>query len=162
MTVQYKRMVERGLWGVVVVLALAVIGLFAFRYFHSEDELPIVTAAPPACDVQAGACTLVLEGVGAVTLTIAPRPIPLVEPLSLQVETAVPGVRKAEIDFSGVDMNMGYNRFPLKSVGEGRYEGDGMLPVCVRSRMTWEAKVMLATDRVMYVAPFRFDTTARR
>jgi hypothetical protein len=153
---------ERWLWGGVGLLALAVVGLFAYKYLPSQDELPEILATLPACDVQQGACTAVIEGIGPVTLTIAPRPIPLVEPLSFKVEAAIPGVRAAEIDFSGVDMNMGYNRFHLKTVAEGRYEGEGMLPVCVRSRMSWEAKVLLATDSVVYVAPFRFDTISRR
>lgn len=153
---------ERWLWGAVGLLALAVVGLFSYRYLQSQDELPVVSAELSSCDLQQGPCSAVIQGVGAVTLTIAPRPIPLVEPLDLKVETAVPGVREADVDFSGVDMNMGYNRFRLKTADAGRYEGTGMLPVCVRSRMTWEAKVMLATDSVMYVVPFRFDTVARR
>lgn len=152
---------ERWLWALVGLMALLVVGLFTYRY-QSQEELPMVSAALSSCDVQKGACTTLIEGVGPVTLTIAPRPIPLVEPLTLQVETPLAGVRTAEVDFSGVDMNMGYNRFHLKAVADGRYEGEGMLPVCVRSRMTWEAKVMLATDSVMYVAPFRFDTVSRQ
>jgi hypothetical protein len=153
---------ERWLWGAVGLLALAVVGLFSYRYLQSQDELPMVSAELSSCDLQQGPCSAVIQGVGAVTLTIAPRPIPLVEPLELKVETAVAGVREVDVDFSGVDMNMGYNRFRLKAADAGRHEGAGMLPVCVRNRMTWEAKVMLATDSVMYVVPFRFDTVARR
>lgn len=151
---------ERWLWALVGLMALLVVGLFAYRY-QSHEELPVVSAALSSCDVQQGPCTTLIEGGGPVTLTIAPRPIPLVEPLSLQVETPLAGIRTVEVDFSGVDMNMGYNRFRLKAVADGRYEGEGMLPVCVRSRMTWEAKVMLAMDGVTYVAPFRFDTVSR-
>lgn len=153
---------ERWLWGAVGLLALAVVGLFSYRYLQSQDVLPVVSAELSSCDLQQGPCSTVIEGVGAVTLVIAPRPIPLVEPLTLKVEVAIPDVRAIDVDFSGVDMNMGYNRFRLKATETGRYEGAGMLPVCVRSRMTWEAKIMLATERVMYVVPFRFDTVARR
>ncbi len=153
---------ERWLWVAVGVLVLAVVGLFSFKYLQSRDELPIVTAAIPSCDLQQGSCTAVIDGVGSVTLNIAPRPIPLVEPLVITVEATVSGVRSAEVDFSGVDMNMGYNRFRLKAVADGRYEGDGMLPVCVRNRMTWEGKVILVTESMQYVAPFRFDTISRR
>lgn len=153
---------ERWLWGAVALLAVAVGGLFAYKYLLPQNDLPVVTAVAPSCDVQLGVCTAVIDNVGTVTLTIAPRPIPLVEPLSFQVSTNIPGVRRAEIDFSGVDMNMGYNRFLLNAVAEGGYAGEGMLPVCVRNRMTWEAKVMLSTDSVTYVAPFRFDTVSRR
>jgi len=153
---------ERWLWGVVGLLAVVVAGLFAYKYLVPQHELPVVSASLPSCDVQQGPCTVSIDNVGSVTLTIAPRPIPLVEPLSFTIESAIPGVQVAEIDFSGVDMNMGYNRFRLNAVAADRYEGEGMLPVCVRNRMTWEAKVMLSTDSVTYVAPFRFDTVSRR
>lgn len=153
---------ERWLWGAVALLAVAVGGLFAYKYLLPQNDLPMVSAALPSCDVQQGACTAVIDNVGTITLLIAPRPIPLVEPLNFQVTADIPGVRQAEIDFSGVDMNMGYNRYRLNAVGQGRYEGEGMLPVCVRNRMTWEAKIMLSTGNITYVAPFRFDTISRR
>lgn len=153
---------ERWLWGGVGLLALAVAGLFAYKYWQPQAEQTVVSAALSSCDLQQGTCFTVIEGLGAVTLTIAPRPIPLVEPLTIKVETKIPTVRKLDVDFSGVDMNMGYNRFSLKPVSDGLYEGTGMLPVCVRNRMIWEAKVMLTMDDVVYVAPFRFATTSRR
>lgn len=153
---------ERWLWGGVGLLALAVASLFVYKYWPQEAELPVVSAALSSCDVQQGPCSAVIEGLGTVTLTIAPRPVPLVEPLTIKVETKIPAVRQLDVDFSGVDMNMGYNRFNLKPIANGLYEGTGMLPVCVRNRMTWEAKVMLTMGDVVYVAPFRFDTTARR
>lgn len=153
---------ERWLWGAVGLLALAVVGLFAYKYWQPQTDLPVVSAALSSCDVQQGPCSAVIEGVGTVTLTIAPRPIPLVEPLTIKVETKLPAIRKVDVDFSGVDMNMGYNRFTLKPVADALYEGAGMLPVCVRNRMIWEAKVMLTMNDVVYVAPFRFDTISRR
>jgi hypothetical protein len=35
-----------------------------------------------------------------------------------------------------------------------------MLPVCVRDRMTWEARVLLTTPRGLIDAPFRFTTAS--
>jgi hypothetical protein len=153
---------ERWLWGAAAGLAVVVAALFVFRMQQSDTQLPVVTAAIPPCDLQQGPCSVVIEGLGPVTLTIAPRPIPLVEPLAFSVDAGLPDVRSVAVDFSGVDMNMGYNRFVLPAAGSNRYEGEGMLPVCVRNRMTWEAKVMIETTNLMYVVPFRFDTVARR
>jgi hypothetical protein len=65
---------------------------------------------------------------------------------------------RVEVDFAGVDMNMGFNRVALKPVGQGTFAGTGMLPVCVRARMTWEARVLLHTDAGLLAASFRFDT----
>jgi hypothetical protein len=36
-----------------------------------------------------------------------------------------------------------------------------MLPVCVRERMTWEARVLLHLPDGTLAAPFRFETTRR-
>jgi hypothetical protein len=33
-----------------------------------------------------------------------------------------------------------------------------MLPVCVRDRMTWEARVLLQFPQRLLAAPFRFET----
>ena len=41
---------------------------------------------------------------------------------------------------------------------EGRYSADGILPVCVRNAMEWEAKVLVRTDEGLVAAPFRFIT----
>jgi hypothetical protein len=62
------------------------------------------------------------------------------------------------VDISGVDMNMGFNRATLTRTGPGEFSGPAMLPVCVRARMTWEAKVLLHTDAGLMAAPYRFDT----
>jgi hypothetical protein len=55
-------------------------------------------------------------------------------------------------------MNMGFNRVAMQPVESGNYFGAAMLPVCVRARMTWEAKVLLHTASGLMSAPFRFDT----
>ncbi|MFA5628067.1 MAG: hypothetical protein WCX90_09230 [Thiohalomonadaceae bacterium] len=153
---------EFWLWGGVVVMALLVAGVFVYKFSASEEDLPVISADLSACDLQQGSCLVSMDGLGSFTVTITPRPIPLVETLNFIVETDVPDLHQVEIDFSGVDMNMGYNRFKLKSRGNGRYTGEGMLPVCVRNRMTWEAKVMLYRTDAVYVAPFNFDTFTRR
>jgi hypothetical protein len=89
---------------------------------------------------------------------IEPGSIPVLEPLTLWVRAQGLDVRGVEVDFAGVDMNMGHNRPRLEAVGPGEFRGGGMLPVCVRARMTWEARVLLRTPRGIWAAPFRFDT----
>ena len=89
---------------------------------------------------------------------ITPRRIPPAEKLELWVRTHSIDARQVEVDFAGVDMNMGFNRATLDPIGPGEFAGPGMLPVCVRARMTWEARVLLHTDEGLAAAPFRFDT----
>ena len=102
--------------------------------------------------------TGLLPGGGRVRFAVEPSAIPVVEPLRLQVWTEDLDVSLVEVDFSGVDMNMGFNRPRLERVAPGRFAGEGMLPVCVRARMSWEARVLLHTPGGLQAVPFRSDT----
>ncbi len=117
-------------------------------------------AAPldPTCDLRAGPCTSALPAGASVTFSIEPRSIPVVRPLQLQVKLVGLEAQGVQIDFSGVDMNMGFNRPSLQVQGEGRYTGEGRLPVCVRDAMEWEARVLVQTDAGLLSAPYRFIT----
>jgi hypothetical protein len=93
-------------------------------------------------------------------LEISPSSIPTVQPLQLQVRVQgpVPAVSRVAVDFTGVDMNMGFNRAELQSQGESIFAGKGMLPVCVRERMQWQARVLLETEDGLVSADYRFWT----
>jgi hypothetical protein len=95
-----------------------------------------------------------------VTFGIEPRSIPVVKPLTLSVEMEGLEGERVEVDFAGVDMEMGFNRPQLSASGEGRYSGPGMLPVCVREVMEWEARVLIHTQSGILAAPFRFTTVS--
>jgi hypothetical protein len=123
----------------------------------------VVATAPldPQCDLRAGACTARLPDGAAVRLELDPKTLPLLEPLRIAVE--VEGLRAlgVEVDFAGVDMNMGYNRPALAAEDAGRFVGTTVLPVCVRHRMDWEARVLVRTPAGLVAAPFRFATFKR-
>ena len=110
------------------------------------------------CDLRKGPCAVAFPDGSEVVFEITPRHIPAVERLELGVRAEGFAPRRVEVDFSGVDMSMGFNRVTLEAVESGGFAGTGMLPVCVRSRMNWEAKVLLHTDAGLMAAPFRFDT----
>ncbi len=147
------------IWVPIGVLAAALIGYAvhnAWPLLYPE----VLFRAPldPDCNVRDGPCSLRFASGGEVTFSVRPRGIPVLEPLDLDVILKHLDPLGVEVDFSGLDMNMGYNRVSLEPSSPGRYAGQGMLPVCVRNRMAWEAKVMLKTPRGYLVAPFRFDT----
>ncbi|WP_456373379.1 hypothetical protein [Thiolapillus sp.] len=153
-------MAEKKSWilPVVILAAAAVLGGVAW-YFRDYFEPPPAQLLPlDDCDLHKGACSRTLPGGGEVIFAIEPRDIPLTRPLELIVQTKNLAVDKAEVDFSGVSMNMGYNRPLLQKVAEGRFEGEGLLPVCIRQRMDWEARLILRTDRGGFIIPWRFET----
>ena len=142
----------------VILTAAAVLGGVAW-YFRDYFEPPPARTLPlDDCDLHDGPCRRVLPGGGEVSFAIEPRSIPLTRPLKLRVEVKGVEADRVEVDFSGVTMNMGYNRPRLDKVADGLFEGEGLLPVCIRQRMDWEAKVILRTDRGSFILPWRFET----
>ncbi len=142
-----------------VLLALAAVAGGGYWFFRDYFEPPQAVTLPlDDCDLQQQACRRALPGGGEMVFGITPRPIPLVSPLKLQLKVKGRQVEKAEVDFSGVTMNMGYNRVRLRETGEGVFEGEGFLPVCIRQRMDWEAKVFLYLPGEVLAVPFRFET----
>lgn len=123
-----------------------------------NPEVAVVGTPRDDCDLRVAPCNAAFPDGAWVTFEISPAHIPAAAELLLKVRANSIDTRRVEVDFAGVDMNMGFNRVPLDSVGPGEFAGSGMLPVCVRSRMTWEAKVLLHTDAGLLAAPFRFDT----
>ncbi len=146
------------LWGVLGLLLAAVCGVAVYKAWPVLfPEIAVSVPADPACDLRAGPCRSQVEG-GAVSFAIEPRSIPLVKPLQLRVELEGVAAQQVAIDFSGVDMNMGFNRFTLKPAGEGIFTGEGLLPVCVRDAMEWEAKVLISSRRGLTAVAYRFIT----
>ncbi len=88
----------------------------------------------------------------------------MLRPLRIKVGLdALPMPQRVELDFAGFDMDMGYNRVVLHAGSDPggdtvSYSGSGMLPICVRDRMTWEARVLIYLPDGILAAPFRFET----
>ncbi len=137
------------------------IGMIAYSLYRVWPILfpPVVAIAPlvPSCDLRRGPCTGSLPEGGKVRFGIEPRSLPVLQPLALRVRIEGLGARAVEVDFAGTDMNMGYNRVQLEA-GSGDWQGQVTLPICVRNRMNWEAKVLLTTDLGLMAVPFRFTT----
>ncbi len=55
-------------------------------------------------------------------------------------------------------MDMGLNLSELQPETPNEYVGEFIIPICVNSRMEWEARVYLETDSGVMMAPFRFYT----
>jgi hypothetical protein len=148
------------LWAILAILLVTVLGVVVYKAWPLLYPQALALAPlNPDCRLREGPCTATFAEGGTVTLAIEPQGIPVLAPLTIGVDLAGLQALGVELDFAGVDMNMGYNRVALEPTGDGRYQGKGMLPVCVRDRMTWEAKVLVQTRAGLMVAPFRFETS---
>jgi len=150
---------NRFLWAVAVALFL-LLTIVAVLKVQPLLNPELVSLAPLAktCDLRAGPCESKLPDGSVITLGISPGDIPLVKPLDLTVQVDGADVKSVEVDFVGFGMDMGFNRPKLEPNETGGYSGKGMLPVCIRSAMEWEAKVLVTTEKGIIAAPYRFIT----
>ncbi len=149
------------LWALLALLLLAVSVVALYRVWPLLfPDVAISIPADPSCDLRSGPCSLAFDSKSSVSFEIEPRDIPLMKPINLRVELQGVEAQQVEIDFSGVDMNMGFNRFKLtpEGAGQGVFTGQGILPVCVRDAMEWEAKVLISTPRGLMAVAYRFVT----
>jgi len=146
--------------GPLLVLALAILagGAVYVAWPILFPKISHSLSPDPACDLRAGDCRLTFPGGEGVVFRILPREIPLIEPIRIEVELEGLQARKVLVDFAGIGMNMGFNRPELKPVAGQGFAGTTRIPVCVRKRMDWEARVMVETPGGLWVAPFRFYT----
>lgn len=120
-----------------------------------------VTVQPdPVCNLQREACSVALPSGGKIQLTMGTRPVPLVKPFEVQVTTTGLSPSRVEIDFAGVDMNMGMNRPQLTERATGNYTAEVTLPVCITGQMDWQATVLLESGNERIAIPYRFSTGA--
>ncbi len=150
------------IWSLVALLAAAVLVLLATQRERFLSPPVAETAALDAhCDLNQSACTVALPKGGQLTFAIQPRPVPVARPLKLSVTLKGRQANTVEVDFVGLNMNMGFNRPRLERRQEGVFAGPGELAVCTRRKMDWEARVLLHTDDGIVMAPFRFSTLRR-
>ncbi len=147
------------LWLIALLLLAAVVGVLGHRLTPLlQPEAQEQAALDPDCDLRQAPCESALPSGASIRFAVEPPSIPVLQPLQLRVQLQGLDARRVEVDFTGVDMAMGYNRVRLDSVGPGAFAGQGVLPVCVRARMEWEARVLVDTGEARVVAPFRFET----
>ncbi len=145
--------------GIALGLGAMAFGSYLVWRFVNPPVTPMVMVEPETgCDLHRGPCAATLPGGGRLTLAITPRPIPLIEPLALEVRVDGTTARSVEVDFSSPDMYMGYNRHALDAARAGVYAGKAVLPVCTRTRMAWRARVVADTEHGRVYVPFTFVT----
>ncbi len=140
------------------VVLLAIVGVLLNRGGLLSPTL--IGAAPldSDCHLEVGACTADLPGGGEIEFSLDPKPLKVAQPMRMKVVVKGRDVRSVDVDFVGLNMNMGFIRPHLDSVGPGVFSGKGLLPVCTRRHMDWEARVLLETPNGVIMAPFRFST----
>lgn len=140
----------------VAVMAVAGMALYGWQA-RPGVELAVVEPAT-GCDLGAGPCAAHLDDGRRVALAVTPRSLPLMEPLTFTLTVPGPVTEVPELVVTGVNMDMGFQRTRLESMGGDRYQGRVTLPVCSTRRMLWQARVTLDLGQGPLAVPFRFST----
>ncbi|MBL8432365.1 MAG: hypothetical protein JNK80_08220 [Dechloromonas sp.] len=149
-----KKKILMDVIGILLIALVVVVG-----YKLSPLLLPradVVIQPDPACDLQRQACAVTLPAGGSAELAMTPRPIPMAMPFEVQVTTGGFVATRVEVDFSGIDMNMGLNRPQLTPRAGGSFAGQATLPVCITGTMDWQATVLIETGGERIAIPYRF------
>jgi hypothetical protein len=144
------------LTGLIFLVAVVALG-----YHFSPLILPqadLVVKPSDECRLDRQSCEVALPDGGHMTVSLLPRPVPMMKPFSVEVRVQSMSLESVEIDFSGVDMNMGLNRFSLKDQGQGIWLAEATIPICVTGQMAWQATVMLRRGQQQIAVPFHFES----
>lgn len=113
------------------------------------------------CDLHTESCKA-SSGEANVSLKISPHPIPIARPLGIEVEVENMDIQKMELDISGINMYMGYNRVSLSPINANRYVGTSMLAFCTNQKMEWQVTLMIhKPDGSQIQIPFTLETINR-
>lgn len=139
-----------------LIAAVAVAALVKTMLFAP----PKFTALPldETCSLSSGVCGATLPDGGHLEFTLAPQPVPQLKPLNLELRITGSSARALEVDFSGVNLPMAFNRADLTPGNEDSYTGQAILPLCASGRMEWHATVRLEDGKRQIYVPFRFET----
>lgn len=154
-----NKLSNKSLLSVAALLAVLLAGSVAEKLWPTLFTPESVELPLSNCDLQAGPCSVALPGGGNLGFAIEPRPIPVLRPLRLEATLTGGEAKSMEVDFTGVDMKMGFNRPTLQAVAPGRFSGEATLPICTRNSMTWRATVLVNVHGKLYGVPFEFTTS---
>lgn len=141
------------------VLSLSLVSLLGCQKNADGDIWPLIEN----CDLHQQTCYS-QQGESRVALTLQPQPIPIAKPLQVEAQIEAIDAVKVELDISGINMYMGYNRVPLHAVAEQNehYQGTSMLAFCTNDVMQWQVTLLIhqSNGDVLQV-PFKLETRNR-
>jgi len=145
-----------------LLLLMALLGTIGLSGCENSSQGNITQwPADKECNLHTDSCTAKM-GDASVTLKISPHPIPIARPLGIEVAIKNVDVQKIELDISGINMYMGYNRVTLTSMNPNRYVGTSMLAFCTSQKMLWQITLMIhQTDGTQIQIPYTLETINR-
>ncbi|MDZ7662328.1 hypothetical protein [Thiohalophilus sp.] len=155
-----------GLLLLVVLIALAG-GYSWVAIYHTDRDTapatPAKTVSMPvtaiACRETTGACRATHPDLGDITLRF-PDGAYYMQRFAAELRLArATQLDRVTLDLAMTGMDMGRNRFNLSPAGDGIWQGELLLPLCVTGRVDWQVTVQLDRDERRYEAVFPLNVT---
>ena len=140
-----------------VLVALAVAGYFGARHWQSAPTAQLLNDGP-SCNLGEAACRYATPDGGMLLLDMSPRPVPLMRAVGFSVQAADTSLVPAYVEITGLNMEMGVNRVPLRRSADGAWVGETIIPVCSQRHMQWQAALFLQSAGKLYRLNEEFDT----
>lgn len=146
----------------ILLLLMAFLGTLSLGGCENSSQGNIVQwPGDSECNLHTDSCTAKM-GNAQVSLKISPHPIPIARPLGIEVDVENLEVQKIELDISGINMYMGYNRVSLSSMNPNRYVGTSMLAFCTSQKMLWQITLIIhQADGTQIQIPYTLETINR-
>lgn len=142
---------------VLIVVLITLFFLLDFDNLFSSDDIAFVDPNPP-CDLREKTCKVELSKTQSVSLSVSPKGIPLMKPLSFVVDAKGVKSDTLEIKIYAINMEMGTHKLTLKRVSGDRFEGKQVLPTCIVGGMIWNADITSSSFADKKGVRFTFKT----
>lgn len=138
------------------MLALALLGAGCNPTVPSSDAPPTATG----CDLNRERCTAATRW-GALNIELAPRPLPVLDPIAIEVRFDRANATQVSAQLDGVDMDMGPNLTKLQRVDDQTLRGQLFIPICLTGTMKWRLRLSIRDGAQEQTADFSFEAPAR-
>ena len=111
------------------------------------------------CDLAKNECKIELPDHQTISVRLTPFPIKAQSDFTVSVKVTSDKLIPQEVDFNGVQLNMGYIRPALMLQEDGSYSATLNLPICELRKMQWKVSVILKDSLSRYFSTLFFFET---
>ena len=123
-----------------------------------DATVPTSSSLPPTtgCDLNRERCTADTRW-GALNLELSPRPLPVLNPIAIEVRFDRAYASEVSAQLDGVEMDMGLNLATLQRVDGQTLRGQLIIPVCLTGTMKWRLRLIIKDGAQEQNADFSFE-----
>lgn len=133
------------------------------NWVQPQSEQITIVESKSNCQLHKDVCRNKFGKSNWLEMQITPLPIEPNKQLKITIITSDDSLTPQEVDFEGLNLNMGFIRPKLKKVSDNTYEAEVVLPICDEKVMEWRAMVLFTKqthDSEKFGSKFHFTSTS--